>query len=218
MHNCSEIKEQLTELALDGVDCRTNEVLSAELNRCAACREEFDALSATLRATSRLRETAMPAQEYWTGYHARLRQKLAKVDLKSNEALQFNGPSSLVRFLKSSVPVPVPLGLALIVVCAMLVPFAIRAARRQPVKAPTTTIVHVPVPVIQEKIVTRIVYRDRWSRLKSSRPLTGVSNVENALARSQKPRNAEIPAALTGFKPTEEVKLTVIKGGSTNEK
>jgi hypothetical protein len=48
--------------------------------------------------------------------------------------------------------------------------------------------------------------------------MTGASRVNGTFAKSQKPRSEEIPPSLAGFKPTEEVKLTVIKGGSTNEK
>jgi hypothetical protein len=45
------------------------------------------------------------------------------------------------------------------------------------------------------------------------------SRNDSTLAKSQKPpQNAELPTSLIGFKPTEEVKLTVIKGGSQNEK
>ena len=47
------------------------------LEGCAECRAEFDALNMTLRLTTRLSETAAPAESYWSGYHARLREKLA---------------------------------------------------------------------------------------------------------------------------------------------
>ena len=39
------------------------------LNRCDECRAEFEALNATLRVTSRLREMVAPPEDYWTGYH-----------------------------------------------------------------------------------------------------------------------------------------------------
>src|SRR5215211_1684375 len=71
MHNCRETKEGLAEMVLDGVDC------GAELNECAECSTEFAALNATLRMTRRVSEAAAPAESYWSGYHARLRDKLA---------------------------------------------------------------------------------------------------------------------------------------------
>jgi hypothetical protein len=209
MHNCKEIREQLTELVLNGADCGPDKVLSAELKRCVECRAEFDALNATLGITTRLKETVAPAESYWTGYHARLRERLVKAGTVSHAA----GPSLLLTFFKSSVPVPVPVAAAAIIIVLVLVPFAIRASRQQTPQSPV--IVHVPVevPVIQERTVTQIVYRDRL-HFRSSRRAREDAKVESTFARSEKPKNEELPASLTGFKPTEEIKLTVIKGGS----
>ena len=159
MHDCRETKEQLTELLLDGANCRSDEVLSAELRGCADCRNEFEALNATLRITTRSRELSAPTEDYWTSYHAKLRQKLLNV----NAVNESHGPSLVERFFRFSIPVPAPVALALIVACAILVPVGIRAARKQTTQTPS--VVHVPVevrvevPVVQEKIVTRVVYR-----------------------------------------------------------
>jgi hypothetical protein len=73
----------------------------------------------------------------------------------------------------------------------------------------------VEVPVVQEKIVTQVVYRDRWRVSKTSKQVVSGPTTENTVARSQKPQPED---TLSGFKPTDEVKLTVIKGGSPNEK
>jgi len=226
MHNCRETKEQITEFVLDGADRRPDEVLLAELRACADCRAEFNALNATLRVTTRLRETSAPSETYWTGYHAKLRHKLVNANVQSNQS---NSASWFARFLKATISVPAPVAAALIIACAVLIPIAIRAARQQ---SQTPAIVHVPVatpvvqekptiqekPVVQEKIVTRVVYRDRVSTGRTSKRVVDPSKVESTFAKSQKPQNAEIPPTLTGFKPTEEVKLTIIKGGSQNEK
>src|SRR5215510_1208744 len=72
MHNCKAAKEQLTELLLDG-DARAEKVL----DQCVECRAEFEALAATLRMTTRLRETVTPHESYWTSYHAQLRQRVS---------------------------------------------------------------------------------------------------------------------------------------------
>ena len=218
MHNCIETKEQLTEFVLDGVDRRPDEVLLAELRACAECRAEFNALNATLRVTTRLRETSAPSEAYWSGYHTKLRHKLVNANAQS---IQSSRPSWLARFFKATVPVPVPVAAALIIACAVLVPIAIRAARQQS-QPQTPSIVHVPVAtaVVQEKekIVTRVVYRERRSRGRASKRVVDPAKVESTFAKSAKPQNAEIPATLIGFKPTEEIKLTIIKGGSQNEK
>ena len=195
MHDCKETKERLTELLLDGADCRSDEVLSAELRGCADCRNEFEFINATLRITSRSRELSAPAEDYWPSYHAKLRQKLLNV----NAVTKSHGPSLFERFLRFSIPVPAPVALALIVACAIFVPVAIRAARKQPAQTPSVVQVpvevRVEVPVIQEKVVTRVVYRDR----QTAKPGTNATpKVESTFAK---------------FKPSDEVKLTVIKGG-----
>lgn len=195
MHDCRETKERLTELLLDGSNCRSDEVLSAELRGCAECRNEFEALNSTLRITTRSRELSTPGDDYWSSYHAKLRQKLLNVNAVSNS----HGPSLVQRFFRFSIPVPAPVALALIIAFAIFVPVGIRAARKQPTQIPS--VVHVPVevrvevPVIQEKVVTRVVYRDRQT--------------------SKRTRNTEpkVEGTFAKFKPSDEVKLTVIKGG-----
>ena len=220
MHSCNETKERITELLLDGADCRSDEALSAELRGCGECRNEFNALRATLRLTMRLKETAAPTESYWIHYHAKLRQGIedwakqshAKAQRRREESLGFLAPLRLC--VKTSIPVPVPLMVGMILACVALGLFAVRASRTPAAQPPV--IVHVPVevPVYQEKVVTQVVYRDRRPSMRTSKQLSNAApDPESTFAKSR-----DVPAALSGFKPTEEVKLTVIKGGSTNEK
>jgi hypothetical protein len=213
MHNCSETKEQITELLLDGADRRPNE------DWCSECRAEFDALNATLRMTARLREAAAPAEDYWTSYHARLREKLSRAKAQRRKEEPASAFAPLRLCVRTTVQVPVPLVIAVILAFAVLGLFAIRAARETTTN-PTPIIVHVPVevPVVQEKFVTRVVYRERRSNPRSSKQIINAAKIETTFAKSQKPRNEDIPASLTGFKPAEEIKFTIIKGGSPNEK
>lgn len=211
MHDCRKTRTLFTELLLDEPYRRPDEVLSADLRGCSECRAEFDALNATLRVTGRLRETA-PDEIYWSGYHERLRHKLTNA-----ARIPTSQSSWLLRIAKSSFRVPVPVAAAIVLACALLIPMAIRGGRRQLIERPDPVVVRVPVqvPVIEEKTVTRVVYRER--RPLSRNPTANNERVEDAFARSQRPLN-EIPVTLSGFKPTEEIKLTVIKGGSPNEK
>lgn len=234
MHNCKETRELFTELLLDGIDFRSDQAISAELSRCAECREEFETLSATLRMTHRVSETAAPTKEYWPAYHSKLRQRLLNEQTTSRAQAQRHkeklgplfeplrpgaGSGLLVRFLKSSLPVPLPLAVALVLAAALLIPIAIRAARRD-VQSNNTTIVRVPVevPIVKEKIVTRVVYRDRYPVVRATKRSTDPSPAESTFAKSQRSRTEAMPASLAGFKPSDEVKLTVIKGGVPNEK
>lgn len=234
MHNCKETREIFTELLLDGVDFRSDQAMSAELSRCTECRSEFETLSATLRMTSRISESTAPGDDYWPAYHAKLRQRLetttsrAKAQRHKDELGPLfeplrpgAGTSWLVRLLKTSVPVPLPLAAALVIAAAaLLIPFAIRAAHKDVQQPNTTTVVRIPVevPVVQEKIVTKVVYRHRRTIVRATKSATEASRAESTFAKSQRPRSEAMPATLVGFKPSDEIKLTVIKGGVPNEK
>jgi len=218
MHNCTETKERLIELVLDGRS-------TAELNACAECRAEFEALNMTLRMTSRLSETAAPAESYWSGYHARLRRKLATAPNPSHAETQRRkeklGPlfETMRLCVRTQVRVPLPLAIAVIIACLALGVFAVRRAETPVAQPPLLVQVPVQVPVVQEKVVTRVVYRDRRSSSRNSRrAINDDAQTESTFAKSRKPATDEIPASLNGFKPTDEVKLTVIKGGSPYEK
>ena len=222
MHNCTETKERFTELVLDG---RITEISAAELDTCAECRAEFEALNMTLRMTSRLSETAMPGESFWSGYHARLREKLATTPNPSHAEKQRRkeklGPlfETMRLCVRTQLRVPLPLALAVIIACLAFGVFAFRRAEQPVAQAPL--VVHVPVqvpPVVQEKVVTRVVYRDRRSSSRNTRRAINDAQTESTFAKSRKPSTDEIPASLNGFKPTDEIKLTVIKGGSPYEK
>lgn len=195
MHNCKTTREQLTELLLDGSDLPAS--LRAELRECAECRQEFRALKETLRLATQLIETATPPNNYWPGYHARLREKLHATQPPRIEPVKSPSPSWLVRFFVSSIRIPVPVGLALLAIFAFLI-------FRNRVPPPEPSIVHVPVevPVIQEKTVERerVVYRDRPSKRPRRAPAVPA-------------RNEPVTASFEGFVPADEVKLTVLKGG-----
>lgn len=195
MHNCKTIREQLTELLLDGSDLPAS--LRAELRECAECRQEFRALKETLRLTTQLLETATPPNNFWPGYHARLREKLHAAQQPRIEPGQSRPQSWLTRIFTASIRVPVPVGLALLAIFAFLI-------FRNRVQPPEPSIVHVPVevPVIQEKTVERerVVYRDRPAKRPRQAPAAPA-------------RNEPVTAGFEGFVPADEVKLTVLKGG-----
>lgn len=195
MHNCKTTREQLTELLLDGSDLPAS--LRAELRECAECRQEFRALKETLRLTTQLIETATPPNNFWPGYHARLREKLHAAQQPRIEPGRSQSPSWLVRFFVSSIRIPVPVGLALLAIFAFLI-------FRNRVPPPEPSIVQVPVevPVIQERTVERerVVYRDRPSKRPRRAPAAPA-------------KNEPVTASFEGFVPADEVKLTVLKGG-----
>lgn len=236
MHNCNEVREQLTERLLDG-DIHAEELADG----CEQCRAEFEELAVTLRMTNRLRETVTLNESYWTSYHAQLRQRLTnerasfyakaqrldnvkahRKELKPGLGFVFAALRPALRLSVKTLltPLPVPLGVAILAVGLVVALFAVQSIRQPATQSPAPIVVQVPVevPVIQEKVVTQVVYRDRKPASRTSRRAGSGPTSDDTVARSQKPRPEVIPAGFSGFKPTDEVKFTVIKGGAPNEK
>ena len=207
MHNCKATTDRITELLLNRPNARPDDLLSKELLRCGECRNEFDALKETLRITTRVIEKSEPSKSYWNGYHARLKQQLDNATIHHFERRE---TTWILRFFKSSIRLPVPVGVALLVLFAVGIGWATRVSQKQVVVTQKVSVpVPFEVPVVQEKIVTRVLYRDRVKKRNESSPANSV------VAKTQ---NEARQPALIGFKPLDEVKLTVIKGGSPNEK
>ena len=210
MHNCRTTKDLMTELLSDGTSTPTQELL-VELRRCVECRQGFESLKDTLSITTAVIESTAPSGDYWSDYHRALKQKL----LTSRAlAVTIDQPSWLTRMFRISVRVPVPVGVAIILLFGVSLFFATRAETPKQTEPPVVVRERVEVPVVQEKVVTRIVYRDRYRPLLPRKANT--PDDQSTLARTQKTEG--VPASLVGFKPLEEIKLTVIKGGTGNEK
>lgn len=211
MHNCKTTKDQITELLLEGTT-PSNELL-VELTGCVDCRQEFEALNDTLRLTTRVMSSIQPTEHYWSGYHAQLKGKLHAVPKSITSTPR---PSLLQRLFATSIRVPIPVAAAVILLFGVSLFFVSSPEPAKEVQSNSIVRVPVQVPLIQEKIVTRIVYRDRYRTIVSPKlnPANSAVN-ESALAKSQ--RN-EIAPTLVGFRPLDEIKLTVIKGGPGNEK
>jgi len=210
MHNCKTTRDLITELLTEGATTPTHELL-IELRCCSECRQEFDGLKNTLYVTTRTIESVAPPDEYWSDYHASLRRKLLASRAPAETLRQ---QSWVIRLFRTSVPVPVPVGLALVILFGAVLFYATRAAITKERQEPTVVRIPVEVPTIQERVVTQTVYRDRYRTvvLRTGNKV----NDQSTLARSQK--RDVTPATLIGFKPLEEIKLTVIKGGTGNEK
>jgi len=232
MHNCKATRKQLIELVLDMTRSDQNGPLLAELELCPSCREEFASLRRVLRVADQAMSAARPAESFWSGYHTRLQQSLER-ELSPHPYSLASRPhtdagalvrlrSLLQRLATASVSVPVPVAAVLIVLFGLSIGFAAHS-RRQSIAEPhsgTLSVVTktVEVPVIHERTITRVVYRERSpgpSRRKTSQPdRTGPNAV---FARRNVPTQGT-PISLVGFKPTNEVKLTIIKGSYRDEK
>jgi hypothetical protein len=187
--------------------------LLSELRQCEACNQEYASLRSTLRLADQAIRAAAPADDFWPAYHARLRQRLksvSKVDASSRPAERSGIPASFLAFFTASVRVPVPIAAILLLVLGATIVFALRA-RRSPVIVPPIIVTKtVEVPVVHEKTLTQVIYRDRDRREVASQRANA-----NLMVQRQ---NERTPVSLSGFTPTNEVKLTIIKGSYQNEK
>jgi hypothetical protein len=224
MHNCKAIRKRLIEEALDQTPSDQSGPLLAEIERCPACREEFASLRSVLRVADQAMESALPAESFWSGYHARLRQSMERDSSLASRPRNETGALVLLRNLfTTSVRVPVPVAAILIVLFGLSIVFATHS-RTQPIAEPltgTSSVVTktVEVPVIQERIVTRVVYRDKSG--PATRNIARLEKTARGAAKVTDRRNEptdSTPISLVGFKPTSDPKLTIIKGSYQDEK
>ena len=227
MHNCRLTKNRLLDLALDeGAPAEAKQLLE-ELDDCPACQEEYATLRNTLRVSLQALRSALPTEDFWPGYHARLQVKL-RHDLSAVEPVGLSLSSrvwlGLRKMATTSVRVPVPAALAMMLL-VMVFFFALRSRGQANLTTSTPSAIvetrTVQVPVVQEKVVTQIVYVEKKGRRSrgAANHLDRVNlNAANSIARAGSDTSGKPAMSLVGFKPTDQLKLTIIKGSYQNEK
>ena len=239
MHKCKTTRSVLIDLALDELQTSERKQLLTELVECTECQEEYAALSRALRTTHQAIQSTAPLENFWPGYHSRLSERIQNAALSNSAATLLDRASvglrlksklrqassrlgsTLGRIAGTSVRIPVPVA-AVIVLCFGLSLFLVMHVRGQVTGAPATrtpvTIVEtrtVEVPVIKEKVITRVVYLEKDRRIDSR----GAPSFSNTVAQDRNDLSSKTAAVnLSGFKPADEVKLTIIKGSFHDEK
>lgn len=221
MHNCKATKDELVELAMRRT--HQDQAPTVEFENCPGCREEFASLRNTLRTTEAAIDLGQPAESFWPGYHERLRERLEREPQTSKGWLPPPPRFSLLLWLRrvatASIPVPVPVLSAVFVFLLFSIFFMMRSrpssGARLILTPPSVITRTIEVPVIQEKLVTRVVYRkvQAPSRELIARARDG--------ARATDYRQSDPPSmdqSLEGFKPANDAKLTIIKGSYRDEK
>ena len=221
MHNCKATKDELVELAMRRA--YQDQAPTLEFENCPGCREEFASLRNTLRTTEAAIDLGQPAESFWPGYHERLRERLRREPRISKGWLppppRFNLLLWLRRVATASIPVPVPVVSAVLVFLLFSIFFVMRSRPSSgtgPILTPPSVITRtVEVPVIQEKLVTHVIYR------KVQAPSRELIARERVGARASDYRQSEPPLmdrGLEGFKPANDAKLTIIKGSYRDDK
>jgi hypothetical protein len=225
MHNCKAIKKNLIEEALGQTPSNQNGSLRDEIKQCPACREEFASLCSVLRVADQAIGSALPPETFWPGYQARLRLSLERdssLSARPSNTGAWANLGNLVRRLATA-SVPVPVAVVLIVLIGLSIAFAMQA-RRQPaaelLSGPAPAKIRtVEVPLIHERTVTRIVYRDRSRRITSDLDRQErTARIKSKLTDKPNLSLANAPISLIGFRPTSDPKLTIIKGSYRDEK
>jgi len=219
MHNCKATNNDLVELALGRTP--ENQSLLAEIRQCPACREEFASLQNALRTTDLTMQLAQPAEDFWPGYRARLRERLelgAQTSRPVAQRHRLNGSTRVLQLLTASIRVPVPVAVALVILMLSSIFILSRAQQwssANVIFAPPSEITRtISVPVIQEKFVTRVVYRNEG---RLSREAVAARR-ESRSAPERRGDSASVAQGLEGFKPVNEPRLTIIKGSYKDEK
>jgi hypothetical protein len=77
MHDCRKTEERLMDLVFDELPEDERRQTLAEVESCGPCSSEYQAFRKTLSTFDEAAAAMMPDENYWNGYEARLRTKLA---------------------------------------------------------------------------------------------------------------------------------------------
>jgi hypothetical protein len=94
MHNCKKIEERLIDLVFDELNEDDRKRTLAEVESCEHCRAEYQSFATTLSVVDQASAALMPDEQYWNGYEARLRTKLASDERPSLWQRLFAGLST----------------------------------------------------------------------------------------------------------------------------
>jgi hypothetical protein len=175
--------------------------------------------------------SGLPGEDFWPGYNARLRQSLLAGAARESEHVVLEQPAripnsrwlALRAMLTTSIRVPIPAAAALMILFVIAAVGLRSRAQVNAIPNSAPAIVEtrtVTVPVVQEKVITRLVYVDRKNnrpRREQLGPRAQTINA-NGLASTASARSSKTAFNLAGFEPTDQVRLTVIKGSYRDEK
>lgn len=123
--------------------------------------------------------------------------------------------------IRVSIPLPIAAGMAIAVfsACGAMMLLGRDPETNVPSPANLVETVKVEVPVTKERIVPRLVYRDRHIKTSSQRsPRMKDESLSSAMDTQEHAKSYFTTANLVGFQPNRVMSLTVLKGAETNEK
>lgn len=228
MHDCRTTEARLVDLIFDELGADERRGLLAELDACADCLDQYRSMAGTLSAFDEAGEAALPDESYWPIYHAALGRRLSPVMTGAAP----RRASFWQRALHARLTVPAPAAAA--VALALLVSLVLALRPRNlpsPSPAPHTQTAAaaeppptLPVPVVSERVVTRVVYVEKRREKREGRrsvPEAAAVQSEGALASGREKESVQgglfTRANLTDFQPAHELKIRVIKRSNSDE-
>jgi hypothetical protein len=229
MHDCRTTESRLVDLVFDELEASESLRLLAEVEACSSCLSEYRSMTDALLVFDRSIEESLPGETYWAEHQARRRESLAEIAPRA--AVPGPGRYPLwKRIFAASLPVPVPIAAALVLALLISSVLALRPARKEIITQQQPPVVqHAPpqiieVPVVQEKVVTRIVYVEKKEREKNGveRKAAPAGRTETTLTARQSDKESVqggffTHANLTDFQPADEMRIRVIKRSNPDE-
>jgi hypothetical protein len=233
MHDCREVESRLIDLVFDELEADEKLRLLSETESCASCLTARRNMTGALVVFDRAVEVASPNEDYWRDYDERLNRKL-----RSAGAI---APETRAPFWKRifavSLPVPVPVAAVIMIALLVSTALALRPSSTEAAVAatpqvqatdssatlPTAPVKIVEVPVVTERVVTRVVYVEMKGREKTeTRSQPALVAQSKSVARAPHAEDEQsgfiTRANLTGFEPTSEVKIRMIRRSDEVEK
>jgi hypothetical protein len=217
LHSCRRTREAILETVFDGSN---NPDFARQVQGCAECIEEYQMICSTLDLLDKGERASEPSPEYWAGYESRLQAAIL-----SSAGAEWKRPNWVMRLFSSSVRIPIPVAAALLIVCAAsVISLALRPHIVKTVEVPAAvsdkTIERiVEVPILQEKIVTKTVFVERKAPSAAKRVGFDPLHTSGLLASTAEEDGGSITRAnLTGFHPTDDMRIRVLRRHEGDEK
>lgn len=216
MHDCRKTRDALIDLAFNEVAQERKLSLLVEIEDCAQCSGQYRELTAALFAVDEAADGAQPCEAYWLAYDAMLLERLRR----AHGEQRVERSSLRKQFFAARLRVPVPVAALIVLLLIVTTTLSLRGGSAGSAalasQAPAPAVVEVrEVPVVQEKIVTRVVYVERKGRRGRGLPeQSAAARAARLELVAREDSEGAAPLArtgLAGFQPADDVKLTIIK-------
>jgi anti-sigma factor RsiW len=227
MHDCRTINSKLVDLVFGELETDDKLRLLAEVETCDDCLNEYRSMNGTLLIFDKAVEASTPEESYWPRHQARRRERLEQT---TPRVVALGREPLWKRIFVAKLPVPVPVAAALLLALVASTVLALRPSTKEAATVVQPPIVQqappqvIEVPVIQEKVVTRIVYVEKKEREKTdARRKSPIVQRDASTLTARRAEEESVQggffthANLTDFQPADEMRIRVIKRSNPDE-